>query len=57
MRTADRCTLGLKSPTCVPGWEIPLHKPFMREITPDKPSTADFTTLIDDVFALSLIHI
>ena len=51
MRSADRCTLGLKSPTWVPGWEVPLHKPFIREKTPDKPSTADITTLIGDVFA------
>ena len=28
----------------------PLHKAFMRAITPDKPSTADMTTLIDESF-------
>ena len=46
----DRCTEGLQSPTWVPGWDTPLHKTFMRAITPDKPSTADMTTLIDECF-------
>ena len=32
----------------VPGWDLPPHKAFMRAITPDKPSTADMTTLIDE---------
>ena len=50
MRSDDRCTAGLKSPSWVPGWDLPLHKAFMRAITPDKPSTADMTTLIDEVF-------
>ena len=40
MRSDDRCTEGLRS----------LHKAFMRAITPDKPSTADTTTLIDELF-------
>ena len=34
----------------VPGWDLPLQKAFMRAITPDKPTTADTTTLIDGVF-------
>ena len=50
MRSDDRCTVGLNSPTWIPGWDLPLHKAFMREITPDKPSTADMTTLIDECF-------
>ena len=29
------------------GWHLPLHKAFMRAIIPDKPSTADMTTLIE----------
>ena len=50
MRSDDRCTEGLISPSWVPGWELPLHKAFMHAITPDKPSTADMTTLIDEFF-------
>ena len=50
MRSDDRCTAGLNSPSWVPGWELPLHKAFMCAITPDKPSTADMTTLIDECF-------
>ena len=50
MRCDDRCTEGLRSPTWVPGWDLPLHKAFMRAITPDKPSTGDMTTLIDGCF-------
>ena len=34
MLSDDRCTDGLNSPSWVPGWEIPLHKAFMRAITP-----------------------
>ena len=50
MRSDDRCTAGFKSPSCGPGWGLPLHKAFTRAITPDKPSTADITTLIGDCF-------
>ena len=50
MLSDDRCTEGLNSPSWVPGWERPLHKAFMRAIIPDKPSTADMTTLIDEFF-------
>ena len=61
MRSDDCYTEGLKSPSWVPGWDLPLHKAFMRAITPDKSSTADMTTLIDEclrqVSRLSLIHI
>ena len=46
MRCDNRYTEGLRSPTWVGGWDLPLHKLFMRAITPDKPSTADMTTLI-----------
>ena len=49
MRSDDRCTEGLRSPTWLPGSDLPLHKAFMRAITPDKPSTADMTTLIDEI--------
>ena len=49
MRSHDRCTEDLRSPTWVPGWDLPLHKAFIRAITPDKPSTADMTTLIDEI--------
>ena len=65
MRCDDCCIAGLKSPSWVPGWDLPLHKAFMRAITPDKPSTAYMITLIDEFFwqvsrdveELSLIHI
>ena len=50
MRSDDRFTASLKSPSWVPGWDLPLHKAFMRAITPDKRSTADMTTLIDQFF-------
>ena len=50
IRSADRCTEVLNSPTWVPSWDLPLHKAFTRAITPDKPSTADMTTLFDDCF-------
>ena len=50
MRSDERFTASLKSPSWVPGWDLPLHKAFMRAITPDKPSTADMTTLIDQCF-------
>ena len=38
MRSDDRFTASLKSPSWVPGWDLPLHNTFMRAITPDKPS-------------------
>ena len=50
MRGDDRGTAGLHSPSWVPGWDLPFHKAFVRAITPDKPSTADMTTLIDAFF-------
>ena len=50
MRCDDSGIAGLKSPLWVPGWDLPLHKAFMRAIIPDKPSTADMTTLIDEFF-------
>ena len=37
---------GPKIATWIPGWDLPLHKSFMRVITRDKSSTADMTTLI-----------
>ena len=48
--SGDRCTEGLNSPSWVPYWDLPLHKAFTREITPDKPLTADMITLIDVFF-------
>ena len=50
MLSDDRCTAGLKSPSWVPGWDLPLHQVFMRAITSEKPSTADKTTLIVEFF-------
>ena len=50
MLSDDRCTAGLKSPSWVPGWDLPLHKALTRAITPAKPSSADMTTLIDEFF-------
>ena len=50
MLSDDRCTAGLNSPSWVPGWYLPLLEAFMLAITPDKPSTADMTTLIDECF-------
>ena len=50
MRSDDGCIAGLQSPSWVPGSDLSLHKAFMRAITPDKPSTADMTTLIDEFF-------
>ena len=37
MRSDDRCIAGLKSPLWVPGWDLPLHKAFVRAITPTSP--------------------
>ena len=50
MRCDDRSIAGLKSPLWVPGWDPPLHKAFMRAISPNKSSTADMATLIDEFF-------
>ena len=41
---------GLDSAEWVPGWERPLQRAFERAITPDKPTTAHFTTLVLDFF-------
>ena len=46
----DRYTEGLRSPTWVTGRDLPLDEEFMRAITPDKPSTAGMTTLIDEFY-------
>ena len=48
MRSDDRCAEGLRSPTWVRGWSLSLHKAFMLDRTPDKPTIADMTTLTDD---------
>ena len=48
MRSDDRCTTGLNCPSRVSGWDLHLHREFMRAITTDKPSTSDMTTLIDE---------
>ena len=50
MRNDDRCSAGLKSLSWVPGWDLPLDRVFMRSVTPNKPSTANMTTLIDQFF-------
>ena len=50
MRNDDRCSAGLKSLSWVPGWDLPLDRAFMRSVTPNKPSTANMTTLIDQFF-------
>ena len=50
MRSDDRCTEGVRSPAWVTGWDYPLHLVLNRAITPDKPTTARMTTLIDDLF-------
>ena len=50
MRSDDRCTEGLRPPTWVHGWDLPLRQSFMRATTPDKPWTADMTTLIVECF-------
>ena len=50
MRCDDLCTGGVRSPTWVIGWDYPLHLAFTRSITPDNPTTARKTTLIDDFF-------
>ena len=57
MRSDDRCTAGLNSPSWVPGWYLPLLEAFMLAITPDKPSTADMTTLIDECFRQVSRHV
>ena len=50
MRCDDRCQEGVRAPTWVPGWIHPLCLAFYRAITPDRPTTARMTTLIDDFF-------
>ena len=50
MRSDKSCTADLKSLSWVPGWNLSLHKAFTRALTPDKLSTADMTTLIDEGF-------
>ena len=39
---------GLRSATWVPGWECSPQRSFEHAITPDRPSTAPLTTLMDD---------
>ena len=51
MRCDDRCTEVVQAPARVTGWTHPLKLAFNRAITPDKPTTARMTTLIDDLFA------
>lgn len=38
---------GLRFTTWVPGWEHPLQKSCVRAITPEKPTTAPHTTLME----------
>ena len=40
----------VRSLTWVSGWDLPLHKVFILATTPDKPTIADVTSLIDDLF-------
>ena len=46
----ERNSVGLRSATWVPEWKYPLRRYFERAITPDKPTTASLTTLMDDLF-------
>ena len=46
----DRSMENAQSPTWVSGWGYPLHLAFNSAITPDTPTTARMTTLIDDFF-------
>ena len=41
---------GLRSAAWIPGWEYPLRRSFECAITPDTPTTAPLTILIDDYF-------
>ena len=50
MRCDDRCQEGVRAPTWVFGWIHPIGLAFNRAITPDRPTTARMTTLIDDFF-------
>ena len=47
IRSNDRGTAGLKSPSWVLGSDLPLLTACMRAITPEKTSLADMTTMID----------
>ena len=40
----------LSSTNWIPGWEYLVQKPFARDITPDKPTTAPLTNLIGYFF-------
>ena len=46
----DRCQEDARAPTWVPGWIPPFRLAFNRGITPDKPTTACMTILLDDIF-------
>ena len=50
MHCDDRCKEGVRAPTWVTGGIHPLRLAFDRAITPDRPTTARMTTLIDDFF-------
>ena len=50
MRCDDRCQEGVRTPTWVTGWIHPLRLTFNRATTPDRPTTAAMTTLIDYFF-------
>ena len=49
-RWDGRCAEGVRSPTWVPGWDHPLHMALTRVSTPDTPTTARVTTLVDVFF-------
>ena len=50
MRCDNRCQEGVRVPTWLTGWIHPLRLEFNRAITPDRPTTARMTTLIDNFF-------
>ena len=50
MRCHDHCQESVRAPKWVPGRIHPLRLAFNRPITPDRPTTAPMTTLIDGFF-------
>ena len=54
MRCDDRCTEGVRAPAWVTGWTHLLKLAFNRAITPDRPTNARMTILIDEVFGQEL---
>ena len=50
MRCDDCRQEGVRTPTWIPGWIHPIRLVINRGITPDRPTTARMTTLIDYIF-------